>query len=152
MKLVINKCYGGFSLSARATARLAELKGKQAFFFVNDLADRTRRQVPIEEVRGMFWTAYTVPNPPAHPTAQQWADMATEERQASNAATEAVSIDVRPETRADPDLVRVVEELGDAANGDCAKLRVIEIPDGVSWEIDEYDGMESVAEKHRSWN
>jgi hypothetical protein len=28
---------------------------------------------------------------------------------------------------------------------------VVEIPDGVEWEIAEYDGLEWVAEKHRTW-
>ena len=47
--------------------------------------------------------------------------------------------------RNDPDLVKVVETLGKDANGDCAKLRVVEIPDNATdWEYDDYDGMESI--------
>ena len=54
--------------------------------------------------------------------------------------------------RDDPNLVRVVECLGsEQASGRCAYLEVIEIPDDVEWEIMEYDGMEWVAEKHRTW-
>lgn len=53
--------------------------------------------------------------------------------------------------RNDPKLVAVVEELGEAANGDYAKLRIVEIPEGVDWEIDNYDGQETVRERHRSW-
>ena len=53
--------------------------------------------------------------------------------------------------RADPDLVSVVEELGDAANGRRADLAVVEIPDDVEWHIHEYDGSEYVAENHRTW-
>ena len=53
--------------------------------------------------------------------------------------------------RDDPDLVRVVEELEDAASGRYAELRIVEIPDGVEWDIEEYDGLEWVAEKHRTW-
>jgi hypothetical protein len=48
-------------------------------------------------------------------------------------------------------LVQVIEELGEEANGSHAKLEVIEIPDGVEYTIDEYDGIESIHEKHRSW-
>ncbi len=54
--------------------------------------------------------------------------------------------------RDDPMLVRVVETLGEAANGDHARLKVVEIPADVKWEIGEYDGMEHVAEKHRVWH
>lgn len=53
--------------------------------------------------------------------------------------------------RHDPLLVQVVEELGDAANGWAAKLEVIDIPDGVEYTIEEYDGLEHIAEEHRTW-
>ena len=53
--------------------------------------------------------------------------------------------------RSDVDLVAVVQELGSAANGDHAKLVIVEIPDDVKWHISEYDGMEWVAENHRTW-
>ena len=46
--------------------------------------------------------------------------------------------------RHDPALVQVVEELGDAANGFCSKLRIADLPSGTQYRIDEYDGMESV--------
>ena len=53
--------------------------------------------------------------------------------------------------RNDPILVEVVEQLGEAANGDYAELKVIEIPDDVQWTVEEYDGAEWIAEKHRTW-
>ena len=51
--------------------------------------------------------------------------------------------------RDDPDLIAAVESLGKRAGLD---LKIIEIPDGIEWEINEYDGWESVHEKHRSWS
>lgn len=33
MKVVINACFGGFSLSALATKRYFELKGRPCYFF-----------------------------------------------------------------------------------------------------------------------
>lgn len=54
--------------------------------------------------------------------------------------------------RDDPDLVAVVRQLGDKANGRFAKLGIVEIPYDIEWEIDEYDGNEQVAEKHRTWS
>ena len=53
--------------------------------------------------------------------------------------------------RNDQYLVRVVEEMGDEANGRFSELKVVDIPDDVEWQIDEYDGLESVHEVHRVW-
>ena len=54
--------------------------------------------------------------------------------------------------RNDPLLIQVVEELRKGADGDHAELKIVEIPDDVEWQIDEYDGVEWVAEKHRTWS
>jgi hypothetical protein len=54
--------------------------------------------------------------------------------------------------RSDEDLVEIVELLKEEANGWAAELKVVEIPDGVEWYINEYDGIEHVAEKHRTWS
>jgi len=57
------------------------------------------------------------------------------------------------ECRTNPKLVEVVERLGsERASGHFAKLKVIEIPDGIDWVIYNYDGIETVHEKHRSWS
>ena len=53
--------------------------------------------------------------------------------------------------RSDPYLVKIVKDLGSAANGAHANLKIVEIPGDVEWEIGEYDGNEWVAEVHRTW-
>ena len=55
-------------------------------------------------------------------------------------------------SRADGFLIEAVETLGNAASGKYAKLKVVEIPDDVEWQIAEYDGSEHIAEKHRTWS
>lgn len=55
------------------------------------------------------------------------------------------------ENRADADLIAVIEELGDAASDNFANVAIIEIPDDVEWHISEYEGLEHVAENHRTW-
>lgn len=55
--------------------------------------------------------------------------------------------------RDDPILVAIVEEWGsERVSGAYAKLAVVEVPDDANWEITEYDGMEHVAERHRTWS
>jgi hypothetical protein len=53
--------------------------------------------------------------------------------------------------RDDQKLAQVVEELGEAANGHCADLRVVMIPDDVRWEINVMSGIEQISEVHRTW-
>jgi hypothetical protein len=54
--------------------------------------------------------------------------------------------------RADPILVQIVQELGEKANGFASELRIVSIPDDIEYTIEEYDGLEWVAEKHRTWS
>lgn len=140
MKIVVNKCYGGFSLSPAATKRLAELKtpGRKCLFFERDYSAKAYREITEAQAteKGFSWTAFDE-IPPKFDPPNDWFD--------------AHFIESNPRDRADPQLVLVVEELGDKANGECAKLRIVEIPDGVDWEISEYDGMEHIAETHRTW-
>jgi len=56
------------------------------------------------------------------------------------------------EFRINPDVIEAIETLGSETCSDTlARLLVVEIPDGVGFEIEEYDGLESIHEKHRSW-
>ncbi len=53
--------------------------------------------------------------------------------------------------RSDPELLRIVGDLGEEANGPYSSLAIVKIPDGVDWCIEDYDGREWIAEKHRIW-
>lgn len=53
--------------------------------------------------------------------------------------------------RDDPLLVECVEALGEEASGSFADLQIVEIPEGVDWQIEDDDGVEWVAEEHRTW-
>lgn len=54
--------------------------------------------------------------------------------------------------RSDPRLVAAVEKLGTkTASGAMAELAIVDIPDGMDIEWDEYDGIESIHEAHKSW-
>lgn len=140
MKIVINKCYGGFSLSHEGMMRYAEIKGIR-------LWPESGRVCP--SLTPTYWTV--APENRFAGLAADFNTLTMDERVEYNKKYREQTIYDRDLNRSDPALVQTVEELGDVANGDCAKLAVIEIPDGVEWEIDEYDGYETVDEVHRSW-
>lgn len=146
-RIVINACYGGFSLSREGVRRYAELKGRECYIFGSNIGKKIGKKMPYgpDDGVGMFWSAFDIPNPneviPTH----------EDDREGHREAYERHHIDSRPADRTDHDLISVVEELGEAASGGCAELRIVEVPNDARWEIEEYDGTEWVAESHRTW-
>ena len=138
MKIAINKCYGGFDLSHKAVMRYAELKNIKLFpvyhqdgIILHDLNKAIF--IPWNGEKTIFSVFYlTEPLP-------------------ENGIPNKKTFFHYGSDRNDPILIQTIEELGEEANGDFSKLAIIEIPDGVDWEIEEYDGWESIVEKHRSW-
>lgn len=120
MKIVINRCFGGFRLSKEAVLRYGELKGITLYYEMDDhgfvdMYYTKPKNERVDENDGFFYEGYEI-------------------------------------ERNDPALVQVVEELGKAANGQHAKLKIVEVPDDVNYEIHDYDGRESVHEVHRVWS
>ena len=140
MKVVINACYGGFGLSHEAVLRYAEIKGITLY------VEPTKSSIVPHAY-------YTVPKElrMKEISHKEFLTMSLPERIAFNERHAKESLYARDIPRDDPALVQVVEEMGRAADGDCARLEVVEIPDDVAWHIEEYDGNEHVAEDHRTW-
>lgn len=140
-KIVINKCYGGFNVSHEAILRYAEIKGITLY---------------PESIDSAFggYVYYTVPKDQriTEVSTQDWYNMPQDDRIAYNEAYRQQTLSDHEFARDDPALVQAVEELGAKANGPCANLAIIETPDGVSWQVEEYDGKEWVAEVHRTWS
>jgi hypothetical protein len=140
MKIVINRCFGGYGLSHEAIMRYLDLKGITVY---------------PEQGEGIwkFWTYWLVKPEGRFEVKEneEFYAMSMEERQAHNQKYSDETFGDRDISRNDPVLIQVIEELSDAANGEHAELAIVEIPDDVEWEISEYDGSEHVAEKHRVW-
>jgi hypothetical protein len=130
-KIVYNACYGGFGLSHEAVLRYAELKGITLYH---------------KDESGIFTHYYLCP--PEEFERLQDEDHNNPIRQGRYERSNAMYFSPSNIERNDPALVQVVEELGDKANGQCAKLRIAEVPAGTLYRIDEYDGNESVETKY----
>jgi len=141
-RIVINDCFGGFGLSEEAVAAYLQLLGKPIW--------------PEDDKRykGLGSTTYWLVPPEADrvdPSPSNWGEMTIAERTAHNQIYQQQVFDPNGIDRDDAYLVQVIEELGDLASGKHAKLKVVEIPADVDWQIEEYDGNEWVAEVHRTW-
>lgn len=129
MEIVINRDYGGFSLSLKGlytyclkkygSAYIYEVEGQYHLIRVpySDTLDRDKEYAVTPKDFGEEYFS---------PFVDQIFDMDIE--------------------RNDPALVETVKELGDKANGLCASLAIEEIDDKYRyrWEIDSDDGWESV--------
>lgn len=115
MKIVINRCYGGFGLSDMAFEKLLNRKG--ILFEIEDRngSNHYYDAGHLGDGKHFLYDREFVSD------------------------------------RSDADLVAVVEELGKESNAYCALLAIANVPDDVDWYIEEHDGMEWVAETHRTW-
>lgn len=134
MKLVINKRYGGFGLSDAAYEKLIEWGVPTRAYIESERGeDGLCHEEPANDGEVIFDN--NLASPGGRVTSDRYWECWTGAK----------------ENRSHPLVVRVVEELGEAANGSLARLRVVEIPDGTEWVLDEYDGIETVHETHKSW-
>ncbi len=128
-KIVYNACYGGFGLSHEAIMRYAEIKGIPLYFEKTSLITHYYL-CPLEEYKRI-----------------KEEDALITERFGRYARSNAMYFSTRDIERTDPALVQVVEELGEAAGGQFAKLQIEEVEAGTLYRIEEYDGYESVETK-----
>jgi hypothetical protein len=125
MKLVINTKYGGFGLSDLAYEKLIEYGVP-----VREVSDTEDSTKPVIYDRTLSEDKSCFGN-------KRYWDVFFE----------------KSENRSHPLLVKIVEELGTlAASDSLSSLKVIEIPDNISFFIDDYDGSETVRETHRTWS
>ena len=116
MKVVVNRCFGGFGISHEATMRYIELSGQD---------------IRPSGAKNKVFRDYDYYVGGIEDDDHYWWDKRIE--------------------RTDPALVQVVEEMGEKANSRFSQLVVVDIPDDVEWTLEEYDGNEWIAEKHRTW-
>ena len=125
--IVINRCYGGFGLSYAGVMDYARRLGIKVYAYQS--ARKTDGHLDFK--RFVPWDGKTECFSPIYSTVEakdgDFPDGAIFSRS-----------DIK---RDDPHLVATVKALKAKANGDYAKLTIVQIPDDVTWDIDDYDGM-----------
>jgi hypothetical protein len=142
-KVAINTCFGGFQLSHKAKMRYAELKGITIY--------------PVIEGKYEGWgipRKYVPFDPEKHDVATWSMNYTTEPLNPDGTMQEKSywypDRDDK-EFRTDPCLIQTIEELGEEVNVSVSDIEIVEIPIGIDWQIEEYDGVEWISEKHRMW-
>ena len=140
MKVVVNRCFGGFELSDKAIEMIMNRKGlecfryKQTGYSFRDGVEKYTRCDSFEDNFGCYYSTKDL--------GEETNKIPNEYHWYYNSKLE----------RTDSDLIAVIEEIGEEkASGRFANLEVVEIPDDVNWEIEDYDGIETIHEVHRSW-
>lgn len=131
MKIILNKCYGGFDVSDEAYELYAEKKGLTLYRYWDDYKNE-KMQKGLGNITYYFTKDFgdSVENDKMNWTTNLYLDS---------------------KYRDDPTLIEVVEELGEKASGRYGHLVVVEIPDGMDYVIDDYDGIETLHENVRTW-
>jgi len=139
MKVVVNRCYGGFGISQGALVMLIQ-RGCTSVYSYPDEPPKNdksgfwamRREQRVELADGYFQDSV-------------FGNSVYKDGMVYNYSHD-------ESARTDPTLIALIEEIGpEEVSGQLAKLKVVEIPDDIEWTIDDYDGMETIEESHRSW-
>lgn len=137
MKVILNKCYGGFDVSREAYELYAKKKGIEIFTYKLECVNDKPIYRKTDTGSSIFTITFT----------KDFGDCI----ELSDDNSEKYYLELRSSHREDPVLIEVVEELGKRANSPFSKLVVVDIPDGMEYEIDDYDGVETLHEKVKKW-
>lgn len=149
IKVAINRCFGGFSISDEALKELVLLESDcleaytPKYYYGGDNPVRNGRDWEKEWQND--FAKY-----------RDMGDGVKAHYSSFNVFYEGMLYDLKSsyeneKIRCHKDLISVIEKLGERANGICASIKIIKIPAGVDFHIEEYDGMETIHENHRSW-
>ena len=131
MKIILNKCYGGFDVSDEAYRLYAKKKGLELYKYESDYDFKNPTYRKVENGGNEISTCYFTKD-------------FGEEAKISDDDYNKYCLYIREDYRNDEALIEVVEELGNRASGRFGELEIIEIPDNSFYKIDEYDGIETI--------
>lgn len=135
MKVVVNRCFGGFNLSNKALLELIKRNSKYVekmdvnnYFKDKDEILRDFVEFDVEYKQHRYLNMLL-----------------------KDSYLYMIKDKYLENFRSDPDLINIIEDLGEKSFGKYANLEIVMIPDDIKWYIDDYDGRETIREEHRSW-
>lgn len=174
MKVVINTNHNAiFSLSPKAIKSYLELSGKECYFYYLDGKERQFKEISLDQCIGYdlefkyesnyeyyhtTWFVYTLNSIDL----RKHMDEANKEISSCKDGSERIKAYDKYEEvkfsrskldRSDSKLIKVIEDLGEEANFNNSKLKIVEIPDGIEYYIcgmNDYCS-EIICEEHRTW-
>lgn len=138
MKIVLNKCYGGFGLSPKAIKYYLKLKGKECYFYkdINYKSNIYNKITDLNSKDASYTNTFTK-------------DLGDSFSGSDWKKYQEYYFYYNDIPRDDPDLIKTVEDLGKEANGECAELEVVEF--NLNWDISDYDGIETLHFNGSTW-
>jgi len=153
MKIILNKCYGGFGVSSEAYKLYAEKKGIELYPYIEDNSNYISKGETI--YHKVDWSDKNINRILiVHYFTKDLGNTIIQNRNNTSEFNELYknyALYINGKYRTDLILIEVIEELGEKANSNFADLQIVEIPDGMEYTIDEYDGMEKLHESVRVW-
>ena len=137
MKVILNKCFGGFCVSQEAYELYAKKKGIEIFSYDFRCENSKPTYRKTNAGSSIFNATFT----------KDFGDYI----EMSDDDFDKYCLNLNESHREDPVLIEVVEELGKRANSRFSELVVVDIPDGMEYEIDDYDGIETLHQKVEKW-
>ena len=138
MKVILNKCYGGFDVSDETYELYAKKKGIRLCRYVES------------DIGLKYLMRYGIDRKPHYISYYFTRDYGDCVKATDVDWGEHLYLDSGH--REDPILIECVEELGtEKASGRFGRLVVVEIPDGMDYVVDEYDGIETLHQRVEEW-
>lgn len=139
MKIILNKCYGGFGVSPDGYKKYCEKKGLPCFVYDAKIGD--------------FYTFVKTDSPSdyARYSTKDFGNIISANDFYALTAKNDCQVYLSRDYRTDPVLIEVVEELGDEVNTFYSRLIIVDIPDDMNYVIDDYDGIETLHERVQVW-
>lgn len=133
MKVILNKCFGGFRPSVFAYNEHARRNAKALFWYTLNVHDYEFTENPRD---------FDTPSTIYYGKKVGFYDMDYEN-----------VYNLDKGHREDPVLIDIVEKYGEKASSFVSDLVVVEIPDELAgrYTIDDYDGVETLHEKVKAW-